>query len=260
MRINHEVLCFGAESGQRRPVPDQIKSKVKLSCESSSSHLNLASRFGYCALQLEARDREEHMSPATEGGEKSPLDAAQKIVAELAGMGSDHQVLALKFAIETLGLQLPNSYSPAPTPNHPPHFTPPPLSPSADHSTDIRAFTAAKAPKSDQQFAAVVAYFYQFEAKPEERRDLIDADTMKEAARLAGRAQVQRWNMTLTNAKNAGYLDGGGAGKFKLSSVGENLVAITLPGDGGHARVVRKSNGKKRPAAKTEAKSNKKKK
>ena len=38
--------------------------------------------------------------------------------------------------------------------------------------------------------------------------------------------------MTLTNAKNAGYLDAAGNGKFKLSSVGENLVAITLPGNG----------------------------
>jgi hypothetical protein len=86
-----------------------------------------------------------------------------------------------------------------------------------------------KAPKSDQQFTAVVAYFYQFEAKPGDRKDAIDADTMKEAARLAGRAQVERWNMTLTNAKNAGYLDAVGNGKFRLSSVGENLVAITLP-------------------------------
>jgi hypothetical protein len=100
-----------------------------------------------------------------------------------------------------------------------------------DHSTDIRSFTAVKAPKSDQQFTAVVAYFYQLEAKPDERKDSIDADIMKEAARLAGWPQVQRWNMTLTNAKNAGYLDSAGAGKFKLSSVGENLVAITLPGN-----------------------------
>ncbi len=89
-----------------------------------------------------------------------------------------------------------------------------------------------KAPKSDQQFTAVVAYFYQFEARPDDRKESIDADVMKEAARLAGRAQVARWNMTLTNAKNAGYLDAAGSGKFKLSSVGENLVAITLPGDG----------------------------
>ena len=40
-------------------------------------------------------------SPAN--SEKSPLDAAQKIVTELAGMTPDRQSLAIKFAIETLG-------------------------------------------------------------------------------------------------------------------------------------------------------------
>jgi hypothetical protein len=179
---------------------------------------------------------------------KSPLDAAQKIVAELDGMPPDQQKLAVRFAMETLGLQMPTAM-----PSSAPQVrTPSPSSPSAptqtpDHSTDIRSFTTLKAPKSDQQFAAVVAYFYQFEAKPEQKKDFIDADIMKEAARLAGRAQVQRWNMTLTNAKNAGYLDGAGAGKYKLSSVGENLVAITLPGDGNVGQI-KKSGAAKKPS------------
>ena len=172
------------------------------------------------------------MSSPSASSVKSPLDAAQKIVAELTGMTSEHQSLALKFAIETLGLKLPAASSPAAAPSvHSPQLTPPHAASSADHSTDIRSFTTMKAPKSDQQFAAVVAYFYQFEAKPDNRKEAIDADIMKEAARLAGRPQVARWNMRLTNAKNAGYLDAAGSGKFKLSSVGENLVAITLPGN-----------------------------
>jgi hypothetical protein len=80
---------------------------------------------------------------------------------------------------------------------------------------------------------------------------------MKEAARLAGRPQVERWNMTLTNAKNAGYLDAAGKGKFRLSSVGENLVAITLPGDVGQGQG--KSNiAKKKPMNKSSRKSGKK--
>jgi hypothetical protein len=169
--------------------------------------------------------------------EKSPLTAAQNIVTELHGMTPEHQLLALRFATETLGLKL--SSPPAATIQPQIHVQQPILQQpagGAEHSTDIRSFTAMKAPKSDQQFTAVVAYFYQFEARPEDRKDIIDADTMKEAARLAGRAQVARWNMTLTNAKNAGYLDSAGNGKFKLSSVGENLVAITLPGNGGPAR------------------------
>jgi hypothetical protein len=174
------------------------------------------------------------MSSTSASNLKSPLDAAQKIVAELTGMTPEHQSLAVKFAIETLGLQLPATLSPiAVPPIHSPQSTPPHATTSADHSTDIRSFTAMKSPKSDQQFTAVVAYFYQFEAKPDDRKEIVDAEIMKEAARLAGRPQVARWNMTLTNAKNAGYLDSAGTGKFKLSSVGENLVAITLPGNGG---------------------------
>ncbi|HEY5279422.1 MAG TPA: hypothetical protein VIJ67_06685 [Pseudolabrys sp.] len=196
------------------------------------------------------------MSSASDSNTKSPLDAALKIVAELTGMKAEQQSLALKFAMETLGLKPPtatpsaapaqSTQSPQPTQSH--------TVSGADHSTDIRSFTAIKAPKSDQQFTAVVAYFYQIEAKPEDRKEVIDADIMKEAARLAGRAQVARWNMTLTNAKNAGYLDGAGNGKFKLSSVGENLVAITLPdGSPGQGRN-NTAKGKKKPARKASVK------
>jgi hypothetical protein len=175
---------------------------------------------------------------------KSPLDAAQKIVAELHGMTTEHQALALKFAMETLGLQLPAGHAQASqVPSHasqaqihapqpPPHAQ----AGGAGHAGDIKSFTAAKAPKSDQQFAAVVAYFYQFEAKPNDRKEVIDPELMKEAARLAGRPQVARWAMTLNNAKNAGYLNAAGTGKFKLSPVGENLVAITLPGNAANSQ------------------------
>jgi hypothetical protein len=173
------------------------------------------------------------MSAPLDSSTKTPLDAAQKIVSELAGMTPEHQLLALKFSMETLGLRLPTSLAPVAAPLvHSPQQTPQHAGASADHSTDIRSFTVMKAPKSDQQFTAVVAYFYQYESRPDDRKDSIDADVMKEAARLAGRPQEARWNMTLTNAKNAGYLDAAGNGKFRLSSVGENLVAITLPGEG----------------------------
>jgi hypothetical protein len=186
--------------------------------------------------------------PPSPPSAKSPLEAAQTIVNELKGMTTDQQKLSLRFAMETLGLSIPAPSAPTAS-THTQPVQPAPHQPtgSGDHSTDIRAFTNAKAPSSDQQFAAVVAYFYQFEARPEDRKDTIDADTMKEAARLAGRPQVQRWAMTLHNAKNAGYLDSAGTGSFKLSSVGENLVAITLPGGGANAsgKIRKKSAAKK---------------
>lgn len=186
---------------------------------------------------------------------KSPLDAAQKIVAELQGMTSENQSLALQFAMQTLRLAPPTTppaAAPAPAHPHAPHVHA--ASGAPGQPTDIKSFTAVKAPKSDQQFTAVVAYFYQFEAKQSERKDAVDADTMKEAARLAGRPQVKRWAMTLNNAKNAGYLDPAGEGRFKLSSVGENLVAITLPGNGatsgGNGGGAGRKPAKKKPTAK----------
>lgn len=193
------------------------------------------------------------MSSPSDNSLKSPLDAALKIVSELQGMTPENQFLAIKFVTETLKLKLPAPFTPAVTlPVHAQQAMQQPHAASGlEHSTDIRSFTVMKAPKSDQQFAAVVAYFYQFEAKPGDRKDDIDADVMKEAARLAGRPQVERWNQTLTNAKNAGYLDASGSGKFKLSSVGENLVAITLPNnDRPGNKVAKKLKTKKRTVTK----------
>lgn len=170
----------------------------------------------------------EHASTSAAG--KGPLEAAQKIVAELQGMDKVQQGLAVKFAMETLGLLDPIAHSETAQP--PPYSAPPrphtavkpPVPP-----TDIKTFTTAKAPKSDQQFAAVVAYYYRFEVPADQQRHSIDAPAMRDAARLAGRKQVTDWRMTLDNARRSGFLDKAERGAFKLNAVGENLVAITLP-------------------------------
>src|SRR5581483_2469903 len=81
-------------------------------------------------------------------------------------------------------------------------------------ATDIKSFIGVKAPKSDQQFAAAVAYFYRFEAPPAERRDSINGELLQEAARLAGRKRLTSPRATLNNAKAAGYLDGTSRGEF----------------------------------------------
>lgn len=94
---------------------------------------------------------------------------------------------------------------------------------------DIKSFVTSKAPKSDNQFAVVVAYYYRFEASPNNRRDSITGVILQEAARLAGRKRLSNPSKTLNNAKATGYLDSATAGEFSINSVGENLVAMTLP-------------------------------
>jgi hypothetical protein len=108
----------------------------------------------------------------------------------------------------------------------------------------MKTFVATKAPKSDVQFAATVAYYYRFEAPAASRRETIDGDTLQEAARLAGRSRLGNPRATLSNAKTLGYLDGNAPGEFSINSVGENLVAMTLPGTpegGGKANRIKKT-------------------
>jgi hypothetical protein len=95
---------------------------------------------------------------------------------------------------------------------------------------DIKSFVASKTPKSDNQFAAVVAYFHRFVSP--DRQEVISADILQDATRLAGRARLGNPLATLNNAKQQGYLDAAGRGMFRVNTVGENLVAMTLPGTG----------------------------
>jgi len=87
-----------------------------------------------------------------------------------------------------------------------------------------------KSPKNDVQFAATVAYFHRFEAAPDKRKTEINADDLQEATRLAPRKRFKYPGQTLRNAHNLGLLDKGSQdGFFAINSVGENLVAMTLP-------------------------------
>ena len=170
------------------------------------------------------------------------FDVAKAIAESLKQLDKQHQEQAIRFASESLGLCAP---APAQVPKGPEESPANTASTStALHtpSTDIKQFTAAKAPKSDQQFAAVAAYYYKFIAPEGQRKDAIDKEELREAARLVGPRKVPG-QFALNNAKNSGYLDSAGRGKFKLNTVGENLVAITLPGDD---TSVRRRSGRKK--------------
>lgn len=154
------------------------------------------------------------------------FDAARIIVDALKDLDQKRRVLAVRFACESLGVSV-SAAVPAMAESSPPIDD---RGSAANQAPlDIRQFTEAKAPKSDIQFAAVVAYFYRFKAPENKRRETIDAGALQDAARLANRSVPTNARLTLNNAKRSGYLDGAERGKFRLSTVGENLVAITLP-------------------------------
>lgn len=180
------------------------------------------------------------------------LEAVRTIAAALSAFSPEEQERILRWAREKIGLApatrtLPETRTPQPSlsvaPARPPEQ---PGSPQVLASgKDLKTFVTGKNPRSDVQFAATVAYFHRFEAPPDQRRNEIDAAVLQDACRLAGRTRLKNPLMTLNNAKNLGVLDSGSEkGRFTINTVGENLVAMTLPG---HVDGSVKSNKPKKP-------------
>jgi hypothetical protein len=167
------------------------------------------------------------------------FDAARMIVGLLKAFSPAEQTKIIRWAQESLGIVG------VLTPAHAAPLAPGGgLPPTTNLAGDIRSFIAQKKPNSDVQFAAAVAYFYAFVAsakKPE-----ITAADLQDATRLADRERLHRPITTLHNAANRGYLDKGSEkGAFKINTVGENLVAMSLPTSSNSETGIRKPKARK---------------
>lgn len=169
------------------------------------------------------------------------LDAVRTIVETLKKFKPEEQQRILRWAVEKVGLPSSPGLTPPTGPVLPPSSegssVPSSHKPAAISSTngavDIKSFIDQKQPRSDVQFAATVAYYLRFEAPPAERKESIDKDDLQEACRKAKRDRLKNPYQTLVNAHTLGLLDKGSEkATFVLNTVGENLVAMTLPGDG----------------------------
>lgn len=95
----------------------------------------------------------------------------------------------------------------------------------------IKTFKELKSPKSDNEMAALVAFFLQHKAQ--DKKDVITAKDIETQFKIAEYPLPKEPRYTLTNAKNAGYLDAAGVGLYKLNPVGYNLIVHSLPRKGG---------------------------
>lgn len=183
--------------------------------------------------------------------EPDDFDVAKAIVAQVKELPPERRERIFRWVAESIGLSAVAPHSPsnpasqgAAGGRHPANET---LQPPAGVATNIKTFIASKAPKGDAQFAAAVAYFHRFEAPQAQRQETINATLLQEATRLAGRARFSNPLSTLNNAKRSGFLDSNSRGEFTINSVGENLVAMTLPGEGASNAIV---NANSRPRKK----------
>jgi hypothetical protein len=180
------------------------------------------------------------------------LEAVRQIAAMLEPFPSPDRERILRWARERLDME-PAVQTPQPhIPIQPRAITPRVETPGGK-AADIRTFIDAKKPRSDIHFATVVAYYYRFEAPPDERRDSVTADVLIDACRKANRKRPPKPHDTLINAAKAGYLDATGEkGQYRINSVGENLVAMVLSdGEGQRPKPRKKRKTRKEGPKKT---------
>ncbi|HSE47596.1 MAG TPA: hypothetical protein VLA96_00140 [Terriglobales bacterium] len=178
------------------------------------------------------------------------------IVAALAPLQEEQRLRALDYVLKRFGtVGLPPS-TPAPAPFQPaasPAATQ--LTPGVPAVLDIRTLKETKRPRSANEMAALVAYYLSEIAPAADRKETINASDIERYFKSANFALPGHARFTLSNAKNAGYLDSAGTGQYKLNPVGYNLVVHRMGvGEGAKAkRKPRQSRGKRSKKAVAEA-------
>ena len=95
--------------------------------------------------------------------------------------------------------------------------------------TNIRSLKEQKRPASAIEMVCVVAYFLQYQAPTQERKNDINAADVKKYFVQGDFPLPRRSDQLLVDAKAAGYFDSAARGVYRLNAVGYNLVAHTLP-------------------------------
>ena len=192
------------------------------------------------------------------------LEAVRMLVETLQGFDAKDQERIIRWAREKIGLQPSTPQQPVPSSGEAANLgarSGTPVASSEGGRPDIKSFVNEKSPVSDIHFAAVVAYYYQFEVAEDEKKEAINSEDLQEACRKANRQRLASPSKTLNNAHMRGLLDKTGErGVFKINSVGENLVAMTLPGGAASTNTVhrvRKREIKQGKSKNTKSKSSK---
>lgn len=154
--------------------------------------------------------------------------AIDAIVEALKYLDDTSQVTAIRAACDHLKIKPPETIGMG---HARPGGTPPPGGASGTPTmpTDIRTLKQDKQPSTANEMAALVA-FYLSELAPEaERKAQVQQEDMVRYFKQAGYPLPKQPRFLLPNAKNSGYFDFRGEGKYCLNAVGYNLVAHNLP-------------------------------
>ena len=99
----------------------------------------------------------------------------------------------------------------------------------AAQGIDIRQLKEKKSPKSAIEMAVLAVYYLSHAAPQGERKQTVGPKDVTNCFKMANFKSHSDTSITLTNAKNAGYLELVKRGHYKLNAVGYNLIEHNLP-------------------------------
>lgn len=97
-------------------------------------------------------------------------------------------------------------------------------------NVDIRTLKDQKKPTSARQMVCLVAYYLQEVVPQEERKQSITTADVEKYFKQGNFKLPEALDQLLKDAKKSGYFESVGRGAYKLTRVGYNLVAHSMPG------------------------------
>lgn len=193
---------------------------------------------------------------------EAELKAMKTMVETLEPLKPEVRSRVIDYAFKVLGIEPPHDASSrlsaaAAIAQLPQLTQPPPTPPPTYHAqhprgtglTDIHSFKEAKDPKTATQMVAVVAYYLAHIANPPQT--FITAEDVDTYFRQGRYPMPASKPQALVNTKRAGYLEQIEHGRYRLNSVGFNLVEHKMPkGAGGSSNKPRPKNKPAKKSAK----------
>lgn len=115
---------------------------------------------------------------------------------------------------------------------------------------DIRSFAAKKRPSSQIEKTVLVAFYLAEVAPEEDRKSEISGADLTKYQKQADLGAPTNTRQALFIARDAGYLESAGHGKYKLNPVGYNFVAHGLPSESKRAQSTSKRRSTRKPGSK----------
>ena len=97
------------------------------------------------------------------------------------------------------------------------------------HGLDIRTLKEQKQPDSSRQMACVVAFYLHEHAPDGEKKNTVTAADLERYFKQANYPLPSKLQQILVDAKAAGYFELASRGEYKMTRVGYNLVAHSMP-------------------------------